>query len=193
MPSLLEKLASPALDPYRPLLEAFLASDYGALMQYALANLKPAYFHPSPIHGQRHNERVLLYGMLIARHERFSMHDAQLLSDACVYHDIGRVNDCVDDYHGERSSAKLPEVLDLTGDELRIVQAMTEAHSKDDRIMDDILRKWDVPDLPRSRMLARALKDADGLDRVRLDLLDPRYLRFPYSRTLIPLAWAMVK
>jgi hypothetical protein len=32
--------------------------------------------------------------------------------------------------------------------------------------------------------LASLLKDADGLDRVRLGDLDPRYLRHPVSRTM---------
>lgn len=36
--------------------------------------------------------------------------------------------------------------------------------------------------------LTSLLKDADGLDRVRLFDLDPRYLRWPQSHDLVPFA-----
>ena len=39
--------------------------------------------------------------------------------------------------------------------------------------------------------LIALLKDADGLDRVRLGDLDPRYLRHPESKGMVPFAQAL--
>jgi hypothetical protein len=39
--------------------------------------------------------------------------------------------------------------------------------------------------------LTSLLKDADGLDRVRLGDLDPRFLRNPQARDMIPFAEAL--
>lgn len=39
--------------------------------------------------------------------------------------------------------------------------------------------------------LIALLKDADGLDRVRLGDLDPRYLRHPEARGMVPFAQAL--
>ncbi len=39
----------------------------------------------------------------------------------------------------------------------------------------------------------RVLKDADGLDRVRLGDLDPSYLRYEVSRESVDRAWELLR
>ena len=47
---------------------------------------------------------------------------------------------------------------------------------------------------PESKLrVFRALKDADGLDRVRLGDLDPAYLCFPQSRLRVACAWELLR
>jgi len=177
-----------------PELGAFLASPYAAILQASLDALMPQYFYPSPIHGQKHNERVLLYGCMIGWHEGFSEADMHILCDGCAYHDIGRVDDEVDDFHGQRSADLIHHVLSYDDEqELRILRAIMEAHSKNDKLMPVIFAARGVEDPPRALRIARALKDADALDRVRVDKLDPSFLRFNYSKTLVELSWAVCK
>ena len=45
----------------------------------------------------------------------------------------------------------------------------------------------------RKLRLTAIIKDADGLDRVRLGDLNPRHLRFPVYRALVPFAEALYK
>jgi len=52
-------------------------------------------------------------------------------------------------------------------------------------------RRRDVPrDHPHGELTA-LLKDADGLDRVRINDLDPGYLRHPAAVAMVPLAWRL--
>ena len=78
----------------------------------------------------------------------------------------------------------LPSVLDLftkaglTSSDFEQIETAVVHHCK-------------PQELPRSHphwRLASLLKDADGLDRVRLGDLDPRYLRHEESKTMVPFA-----
>lgn len=180
------------LPVFRRELDAFLSTSYAATLQRCIDSLMPEYFYPSPIHGQNHNERVLLYGCMIGWYEGFNDADMRILCDGCAYHDIGRHDDEVDDYHGQRSADRIHTVLSYDDEEdMRILRSIMEAHSKDDRIMPRIFASRGVADQARALRIARALKDADALDRVRVDKLDPRYLRFDSSKKLVDLSWAV--
>lgn len=177
-----------------PELDAFLASPYAAILQTSLDALMPQYFYPSPVHGQNHNERVLLYGCMIGWHEGFDDADMRILCDGCAYHDIGRVDDEVDDFHGQRSADRIHHVLSYENEqELRILRSIMEAHSKNDKLMPVIFSARGVEDHARALRIARALKDADALDRVRVDKLDPSYLRYDYSKTLVKFSWVVCR
>lgn len=109
-------------------------------------------------------------------------HERQRLWAAVYLHDLERTHDGVCLVHGARAvkrwqaSAELTEFIRSGGvrpdDEAAIARAVT-LHCRHDREMP----KPDDPDWP----LAALLKDADGLDRVRLGDLDTRYLRLPHS------------
>ena len=91
--------------------------------------------------------------------------------------------DSLDDDHGRRSSHQLARLTGRSGDELQMLMAAVEAHSRDDRDMTEIIRSHHPADYLRARRLAEMLKDSDGLDRVRIhQALDPSYLRRRCSR-----------
>ena len=142
----------------------------------------------SPVHGEGHIERVILLGAVCAMERGLPERDVQLLLFACSYHDTGRLSDWLDVAHGRRSAYKVGRITGLTGDELTMVMAAVEAHSRRDADMDGILDSYGPRDPERYRQLALLLKDADGLDRVRLSDLDVSYLRTPQAVQLADFA-----
>lgn len=141
--------------------------------------------HASSLHGQAHVARVLVHGLRLIEATGFLDEVARLW--ACVYlHDLARRHDGHCQRHGADAWARFqdwPEVRELfrqggvlAADQEAIQYAVT-AHCREEP----------VPGHPHYR-LAALLKDADGLDRVRLGDLDPRRLRHPQARGMIGFA-----
>ena len=147
-------------------------------------------FH-SRLHGAGHISRVMVLGALLAQRAQLDEDVTQLLMYACAYHDVGRVDDSVDDEHGLRAALQVKELTGLAGQPLHCLQAAVEAHSRPDERMGDVLTKYGVADVAYAWPLAKLLKDADGLDRVRLDMLDPSYLRHAFTPPLENTAWVL--
>ncbi len=163
------------------------------VFEYYVKALKKECLYQSHIHGIGHIERVLLFGGLIAMKNHCNEADTRLLLTACSYHDIGRIDDSLDDYHGKRSSEKLPQIISLNPDEMAIVQAAIYAHSINDVLMEDTIANFGIYDKPRALSIAKMLKDADALDRVRVMDLDPRFLRFNCSNQYVNFAYKLYK
>ena len=157
-------------------------------LERTFRELKREELFRSPIHGEGHIERVILLGALCAMERDLPDDDVRLLLLACCYHDTGRLSDWLDDAHGRRSAFKLERITGLAGDDLAMVMAAVEAHSRRDADMDEIIDGYTPRDPKRCKELARLLKDADGLDRVRLSDLDESYLRTPEAVKLADLA-----
>lgn len=145
----------------------------------------------SHMHGLGHIERTILQGSFCAMDQTLSEEDTRLLLAACSYHDVGRVNDWVDDLHGHRSAQVLDRLTPFRGEALLLIQGAVDAHSRRDSVLEATLDHYGAADRPRAIRLAKLLKDADGLDRARLGDLDPRYLRFDTSRLRVKLAEAV--
>lgn len=163
------------------------------IFEYYVKELKTECLYQSHIHGIGHIERVLLFGGLIAMQNQCDEADTRLLLTACSYHDIGRLDDSLDDDHGRRSSEKLIDVVTLPPEDMAIVQAAIYAHSIDDSKMESVISLFGITDRPRALKIARMLKDADALDRVRVYDLDPKYLRFPCSVQYVDFAYTLYK
>lgn len=144
--------------------------------------------YKSHIHGIHHIERVLFLSAVNACDLNLSAQDSRLCFLAASYHDTGRIDDSVDDAHGRRSAMKLPDLVSVTDEEMAILQAAITVHSMDDRNFANILSEYNVKDRERGLLIIKMLKDADNLDRVRVGLLDPSYLRLPNSKTLVSFA-----
>jgi hypothetical protein len=151
-----------------------------------LLPLPELFRHPSSVHGQRHVGRVMVHAFRLL--EAASQEDEGVRLWAAVYlHDLARTHDGRCDRHGEDAVNRLGELPDVRalfdeagvrdGDYDAIAAAVTH-HSRPDELAKDHPH-W---------TLASLLKDADGLDRVRLIDLDVRYLRWPQSKGMAAFA-----
>ena len=189
-----DKLRAGAYDHIAEIAE-LKRSGYYPLLLKAYDELRTEYLYVSRVHGQSHVERVMLLAAVIAMQQRFSQRETELLLIACSYHDVGRLDDSVDDAHGERSadllrSIPLPE---LGESELRCIQAAVATHSTKDERLASFTKTYRVPEESTElcRLLCRGLKDADKLDRVRIRDLEVRHLHFRESKALKPTAEAI--
>jgi hypothetical protein len=144
----------------------------------------PGHFrHPSRIHGQRHVARVMVHAFRLIDATGLHAHGDALWASVFL-HDLARTHDDVCHRHGADAWARfegedwLQAALapaGLSPHELEGVKAAVVAHCE-----------WtEVSAAHPHATLVRLLKDADGLDRVRLGDLDPRYLRFEESAGLV--------
>ncbi len=178
---------------FQPLLDRLFAWPLFPLFRDRFLTMKREALFTSLFHGSGHIERVLLLGALLCLLEEEGEADTALLMDMCAYHDVGRVSDWLDEAHGARSSYKLEELTGRAGEELKMIKAGVEAHSRRDDEMDKVLRAYDPADPARCRRLAVLLKDADGLDRVRIGDLDPAFMRTPAAKSLVPFSQDLFK
>lgn len=136
--------------------------------------------HDSTIHGIGHLTRVFILQELISNQ---LVRDGEILNQqalrwAAISHDVGRVDDGLDPQHGRRSAQWMHENL-------------REAMSPETLDIATYIVRWHVPndwEAPKMTLELQILKDADALDRVRLDDLDPAFLRTNPSQELIDIA-----
>jgi len=146
------------------------------------------FVHPSYIHGQRHVARVMIHAFRLIEATGWT-HLATRLWGAVFLHDLSRTHDGRCLRHGAdaverwRTSSMLADALATRGlhfaDEPGVQRAVT-LHCKPNDLEPDP----GEPDWP----LVALLKDADGLDRVRLGDLNPSYLRLPASAPMVHFA-----
>jgi hypothetical protein len=131
---------------------------------------------PSDQHGVGHTARVMVWAAVLTRGTE--LFEPVLWAAAC--HDLRRQDDGADPNHGFRAGAwvreTLPTLLREPPGQLELIARACDWH-----VCPDLRSRWDHPTL-------WLLKDADGLDRVRLWDLDPRFLRRPEACDLVPQA-----
>lgn len=144
------------------------------------------FWHESTLHGQAHVTRVMIHAARLAAATHQAVHSRRLWA-AVFLHDIARTHDGTCHRHGADAAVRLRTEVTLqrrltdaglTEDDFRAIEAAVTAHSA-------------PQDVPRSHphwALIALLKDADGLDRVRLGDLDPSRLRHPEAVQAIPFA-----
>ena len=146
----------------------------------------PALFrHASRLHGQAHVARVLVHGLgLVAAIG--CVDELPRLWAATYLHDLARRHDGISTRHGADAWARLATLPDVEAlfarggvraDDYPAIQAAVTMHSHGEPTAGD----------PHERLI-KLLKDADGLDRVRLGDLNPRYLRYPEARRMVQFA-----
>jgi len=172
-----------------PRIDSLLKSEYGTLLIWAYETLDTSALYRSRVHGAGHIERVMLLGAMIAQALSLSMHESRMLLLCCSYHDIGRSNDWYDEEHGNVSAKKLmaPQLKrrfsGYSTEDFTIIQAAITAHSKRDKDMESVAQSYGITAgcMDRFLRIARCLKDADNLDRVRIKDLDTKHLRHSES------------
>jgi len=151
---------------------------------------------PESIHGLSHTRRVLIHAKAIAEATGLDPVEFEALVRAVSWHDIGRTHDGCDREHGVKSVARLKRLgLDqgIDGQILARIFFTIELHSTYDEAA--VERAAALADAERGSFLRVhwVLKDADGLDRVRIDDLDPAQLRHPVSRERVDVAWCLLR
>ena len=159
--------------------------------QYSqIAGFDSYFERPRSIHGVKHAWRVLFHTLMICELCALPVPDRELLISAALYHDIGRENDGLCYVHGKRSVEKMAALNLAPTDptDFATMKFMVTYHCIDDHQAKTDLEKVDAAARERAWRLFGVLKDADGLDRVRINDLDVRYLRNPQSMRLAGLA-----
>jgi hypothetical protein len=150
-------------------------------------NLKPEYFdHPGWLHGTGHVYRVMCLVLKLGSLLKYN-HETKLAFFAAYIHDMSRLHDGKCSEHGQRAADnKLPLFLQLfknngmNEEDVPFIYTAVANHSFPSEI---------AKDHPHYIVTA-ILKDADALDRIRInpDDLKLKYLRFSESITLIAYA-----
>lgn len=149
-------------------------------MEKYLAHHDWLMYQETEIHGLDHMSRVFALEELISdalAKDGIEL-DREALRWAAGLHDLGRVDDGIDPDHGKRGGtwikANLASVI--PPEVIRTVVYLVSWHSIEDE---------QIPHLTNELAV---LKDADALDRVRINDLDPSRLRFEISKSLISTA-----
>jgi hypothetical protein len=155
------------------------------------------FVHDSSLHGVRHTQRVHIHVRRLARGLSWDDADTELALLAALWHDIGRTNDGWDPGHGEDSArrARKKQFLDvLSPADAALVVFAIRLHSLPDELGEEEARR--LAEQERALRILWLLKDADGLDRVRLrghDGPDPAQLRHTQTVVMIPFAKQLLK
>ena len=129
--------------------------------------------YSSDLHGVSHTRRVNFLAMAIMNMENIVGRDRKIILEIVKNHDIGRKNDGEDSKHGEDSISKIDEnegrLSEFNEEEQNLIKFVIAQHSKSWKENKQAISE--LPEELRERY-ARILdifKDADKLDRVRLD------------------------
>ena len=143
------------------------------------------FWHASLLHGQAHVSRVLVHAFRLVEATGF-VHEMPRLWAAVYLHDIARHHDGRSARHGADAWARLADLPDV-----RALFARGGVRDEDyPAIQSAVTRHSDGEPLPADPFWqpTALLKDADGLDRVRLRDLDPARLRHPEARAMVAFA-----
>jgi hypothetical protein len=145
--------------------------------------------HRSTLHGQAHVSRVMIHAIRLIAATGQHASGPQLWASVFL-HDLARTHDGLCHRHGADAAQRLR-------DEPGLRQRLTEAGlaAADYPAIEAAVTAHSAPkEVSRNNQywpLIALLKDADGLDRVRLGDLDPRYLRNAEAKAMVPFAQAL--
>lgn len=150
-------------------------------------NLKSEYFdHHGLLHGTGHIYRVMYHVLKLGTLLKYE-HETKLAFFAAFIHDMSRLHDGKCSEHGQHAADdKLPLFLPLfrnngmKDEDIPYIYSAVTNHSMPSEISKD----------HPHYIVTAILKDADALDRIRInpDDLKLKYLRFEETMSLIPFA-----
>lgn len=146
---------------------------------------KPDWFVRTPegIHGLGHETRVLIWSQVLVSmvgHEDLDV-DGDVVGWAAAVHDTQRWNNGIDGGHGARAADWILERPHLIPASVPIEQVA-------------YVCRWHVPNddnAPEMTPELKVFKDADALDRWRIDDLDPAFLRTTAARQLLDSSYSL--
>ncbi|HAN10635.1 MAG TPA: hypothetical protein DCP90_08510 [Clostridiales bacterium] len=147
-------------------------------------------------HGPAHAKRVLLLSLIIGTREGLDERSIELLADAAIHHDIGREDETNNDYHGRKSVEKMiKNKLDCKyGDEdKRILHMVMDGHAVGPDRLNELIVRYDIWDIDTANPILAVLMDADALDRVRINRLDPNCLQTDNAVQMVDFAQGLYR
>lgn len=174
-------------------------------LKKVLSKMKP--LNNNFFHGKCHGQRVALFAFILGLNNDLNEIDMQILLDAAMYHDCGKINDYEDEFHGIQSANIIEKYIDseiyVDSNNLDILKCVIAAHSISDgrekstyyTFVNDEANDSEEK-YQRYLKLQEILKDADALDRVRfwddpVAGLDIKYLRSDKSKKMVAFAIAV--
>lgn len=132
----------------------------------------------------------MLLSLILSWMEGLGEADRDLLCQAALYHDIGRSNDNFDPEHGRESYQKVLQYGLFNGEteSQEILRFIIENHCISDYKVERLVKDYKVSDPEHMFKLYLVFKDADGLDRIRINDLDVKQLRTPSAHKLLLVA-----
>lgn len=159
--------------------------------------IKAEYFlEPFSPHGVSHAQRVLILSNELADLYNINEKYKEVLTYCAAYHDIGRVNQVVDDSHGFTSYEKIkdlnliPKTVDITSQ--KIIRFIIEYHQLDNMVAKDNLEKLYIENKELTYKLYCIFKDADTLDRCRYGQVVQSFLNNKDSKIMIYFAYQLL-
>ena len=148
-------------------------------------------------HDASHIERCCVYASILAN--ILYPDDPEILTLvtlAAAFHDSGRICER-DEKHGDYSAVIVRNLLSDTifsKDNINIICASVDFHDEEssfEELLPTFTKKYHIKDSEKYEKIAKILKDADALDRLRfigVGTLNVKYLNFEVSKSLIKLA-----
>ena len=147
------------------------------------------FWHPGNLHGQAHVTRVMVHAARLVAATGQWEHAARLWA-AVFLHDIARRHDGTCYRHGADAAQRLRDEAALQNRLAPIGLSVADYPAIESAVTAHSAPK-EVPRTHPHWSLIALLKDADGLDRVRLGDLDRSRLRHPEARAMVPFAQAL--
>lgn len=155
------------------------------------------FLEPHSSHGIAHAQRVLVLSQELANLYGVDNHYKELLRYCAAFHDIGRIAQGKDDYHGFNSFKKiiqmnlLPQCL--ADDSREIIRFIVENHQLNIDVAQNRLKNYQIKDKKFIFSLYCIFKDADILDCCRYSQIIRSYLCYEESRSLIDYAYQLLR
>lgn len=189
-----KSLASISQNSFAQSLEIMQNSEFFPLFTSMMNNFNTEFLYKSRVHGIQHIVRTSINAYIIAIIESLPERYVAMCIESAKYHDIGRMDDSENPFHG-LYGAKKATSLDIlsqyfTAEEKEIILFLITAHSVDDKYTQEIFENlFNISSNNRKTalLLLSVLKDADALDRFRLTMhsLQTQYLRMVSSKSLV--------
>ncbi len=138
---------------------------------------------PEGIHGLGHETRVLIWSQILSsmvREENMGV-DSDVVGWVAAFHDTQRWNDGIDAGHGTRAADWILERPSWLSSSIPIEEVA-------------YVCRWHVPgdeEAPAMTPELKVFKDADALDRWRIDDHDPAYLRTNATKKMLDARYSL--
>ena len=176
---------------YNDIIEYTKESEYVSCYKKFINKINYSLLLKSDVHGLPHIIRSSIYTLIICAYEKIKLEDFKIALECIFYHDIGRINDIDDDYHGYNATKKLL-FLDEKYDNniVNIIKFVITCHCLEDETYSEVLNYYQIGNKELALKILNIIKDADALDRVReYPYLDIKYLRTETSKKLVDFAY----